>query len=107
MSAERRGTFKANYYGTQYLYRYTVSRDWALFAKKSVFRVLNVVASARLDNPDRPKKIALATQLTCAFYFSVDSGHNCRLVSGSWGSQGQPCRAVDMLRKAALDPTAT
>jgi len=34
MSAERRGTFKANYYGTQYLYRYTVSRDWALFAKK-------------------------------------------------------------------------
>ena len=29
-----RGTFKANYYGIQYLYRYTVSRDWALFAKK-------------------------------------------------------------------------
>ena len=28
------GTFKANYYGIQYLYRYTVSRDWALFAKK-------------------------------------------------------------------------
>ena len=29
-----RGTFKANYYGIQYLYRYTVSRDWALFVKK-------------------------------------------------------------------------
>lgn len=29
-----RGTFKANYYGIQYLYRYTVSRDWALFTKK-------------------------------------------------------------------------
>ena len=106
MSAERRGTFKANYYGTQYLYRYTVSRDWALFAKKTRLPRAEH-ASARLDNPDRPKKIALATQLTCAFYFSVDSGHNCRLVSGSWGSQGQPCRAVDMLRKAALDPTAT
>jgi site-specific recombinase XerD len=30
-----RGTFKANYYGIQYLYRYTVDRDWALFAKKT------------------------------------------------------------------------
>jgi hypothetical protein len=29
-----RGTFKANYYGIQYLYRYTVNRDWALFTKK-------------------------------------------------------------------------
>ena len=31
-----RGTFKANYYGIQYLYRYTVDRDWALFAKKNI-----------------------------------------------------------------------
>ena len=30
-----RGTFKANYYGIQYLYRYTVNRDWALFTKKT------------------------------------------------------------------------
>ena len=30
-----RGTFKANYYGIQYLYRYTVNRDWALFTKKA------------------------------------------------------------------------
>jgi|SRR5580693_1156070 Phage integrase, N-terminal SAM-like domain len=29
-----RGTFKANYYGIQYLYRYTLNRDWALFSKK-------------------------------------------------------------------------
>ena len=29
-----RGTFKANYYGIRYLYRYTVSRDWTLFTKK-------------------------------------------------------------------------
>ena len=30
-----RGTFKANYYGIQYLDRYTVNRDWALFTKKT------------------------------------------------------------------------
>jgi hypothetical protein len=29
-----RGTFKANYYGIQFLYRYTLNRNWALFAKK-------------------------------------------------------------------------
>jgi hypothetical protein len=29
-----RGTFKANYYGIQYLYRHTLNRDWALFSKK-------------------------------------------------------------------------
>lgn len=29
-----RGTFKANHYGIQYLYRYTLNRDWALFSKK-------------------------------------------------------------------------
>ena len=29
-----RGTFKTNYYGIQYLYRYTLNRDWALFSKK-------------------------------------------------------------------------
>src|SRR4030088_884831 len=29
-----RGTFKANYYGIRYLYRYTLNRDWALFSKK-------------------------------------------------------------------------
>jgi hypothetical protein len=29
-----RGTFKANYYGIQYVYRSTLNRDWALFSKK-------------------------------------------------------------------------
>jgi hypothetical protein len=29
-----RGTFKANYYGIQFLYRYTLNRNWALFSKK-------------------------------------------------------------------------
>ena len=29
-----RGTFKANHYGVQFLYRNTLSRDWALFSKK-------------------------------------------------------------------------
>jgi Phage integrase, N-terminal SAM-like domain len=29
-----RGTFKANYNGIQYLYRYTLNRDCALFSKK-------------------------------------------------------------------------
>jgi Phage integrase, N-terminal SAM-like domain len=29
-----RGTFKVNYYGIQYLYRYTLDRDWPLFSKK-------------------------------------------------------------------------
>ena len=29
-----RGTFKANHYGIQFLYRNTLSRDWALFSKK-------------------------------------------------------------------------
>ena len=29
-----RGTFKANYYGIQFLYRYTLNRNWALLAKK-------------------------------------------------------------------------
>ena len=29
-----RGTFKANHYGVQFLYRNTLGRDWALFSKK-------------------------------------------------------------------------
>src|SRR5262249_5508148 len=29
-----RGTFKANHYGIQFLYRDTLNRDWALFSKK-------------------------------------------------------------------------
>jgi Phage integrase, N-terminal SAM-like domain len=29
-----RGTFKANHYGIQFLYRNTLNRDWALFLKK-------------------------------------------------------------------------
>jgi Phage integrase, N-terminal SAM-like domain len=29
-----RGTFKANHYGIQFLYRSTLNRDWALFSKK-------------------------------------------------------------------------
>lgn len=29
-----RGTFKANHYGIQFLYRQTLDRDWALFSKK-------------------------------------------------------------------------
>src|SRR5439155_15083402 len=29
-----RGTFKTNYYGIRYLYRYTLNWDWALFSKK-------------------------------------------------------------------------
>src|SRR5215470_5228286 len=29
-----RGTFKANHYGIQYLYRNTLNFDWALFSKK-------------------------------------------------------------------------
>jgi len=29
-----RGTFKANHYGIQFLYRNTLNRDWALFSKK-------------------------------------------------------------------------
>jgi site-specific recombinase XerD len=29
-----RGTFKTNYYGMRYLYRYSLDRDWALFSKK-------------------------------------------------------------------------
>jgi integrase-like protein len=34
-----RGTFKANYYGIQFLYRYTLNRDWALFLqKRSAYR---------------------------------------------------------------------
>ena len=30
-----RGTFKTNYYGIRYLYRYTLNWDWALFSKKT------------------------------------------------------------------------
>ena len=30
-----RGTFKANYYGIPYLYRYPLNRDWALFSKNT------------------------------------------------------------------------
>jgi site-specific recombinase XerD len=30
-----RGTFKTNYYGIRYLYRYTLNSDWALFSKKT------------------------------------------------------------------------
>jgi len=33
-SGAARGTFKANHYGIQYLYRQTLNRDWALFSKK-------------------------------------------------------------------------
>jgi hypothetical protein len=29
-----RGTFKANHYGIQFLYRNTLNRDWPLFSKK-------------------------------------------------------------------------
>ena len=29
-----RGTFKANHYGIQFLYRNALNRDWALFSKK-------------------------------------------------------------------------
>jgi hypothetical protein len=29
-----RGTFKANHYGIQFLYRNTLDRDWSLFSKK-------------------------------------------------------------------------
>jgi integrase/recombinase XerD len=29
-----RGTFKANHYGIQFLYRDTLNRNWALFSKK-------------------------------------------------------------------------
>ena len=29
-----RGTFKANHYGIQFLYRHTLDRDWPLFSKK-------------------------------------------------------------------------
>ncbi len=29
-----RGTFKANHFGIQFLYRNTLNRDWALFSKK-------------------------------------------------------------------------
>jgi len=29
-----RGTFKANHYGIQFLYRQTLDREWALFSKK-------------------------------------------------------------------------
>ena len=31
-----RGTFKANHYGIQFLYRNTLNRDWALFSKKKI-----------------------------------------------------------------------
>ena len=31
-----RGTFKTNYYGIRYLYRYTLNSDWALFSKKNI-----------------------------------------------------------------------
>ena len=33
-SGAARGTFKANHYGIQFLYRDTLNRDWALFSKK-------------------------------------------------------------------------
>jgi hypothetical protein len=33
-SGAARGTFKANHYGIQYLYRQTLNRDWGLFSKK-------------------------------------------------------------------------
>ena len=46
-----RGTFKANYYGIRYLYRYTLNRDWALFSKKTSACRGRSVCPARLPTP--------------------------------------------------------
>ena len=46
-----RGTFKANYYGIQYLYRYTLNRDWALFSKKTSACRGRSVCPTRLPTP--------------------------------------------------------
>jgi hypothetical protein len=42
-----RGTFKANHFGIQFLYRHTLNCDWALFAKK------RFVNQDRNDSPMR------------------------------------------------------
>ena len=63
VSAERR-TFKANYYAIQYLYRYTVSRDWALFAKKDPSAELRQLWKTHKNSrwlfPTRAAKIELS-----------------------------------------------
>jgi site-specific recombinase XerD len=46
-----RGTFKANYYGIRYLYRYTLNRDWALFSKKTFACRGRSVCPTRLPTP--------------------------------------------------------
>jgi hypothetical protein len=46
-----RGTFKANYYGIRYLYRYTLNRDWALFSKKTSACRGRSVCPTRLPTP--------------------------------------------------------
>lgn len=46
-----RGTFKANYYGIRYLYRYTLNRDWALFSKKTSACRDRSVCPTRLPTP--------------------------------------------------------
>ena len=46
-----RGTFKANYYGIRYLYRYTLNRDWALFSKKTSASRGRSVCPTRLPTP--------------------------------------------------------
>ena len=50
-----RGTFKANHYGIQFLYRSTLNRDWALFSKK------RSASPSRSGSPMRSAMPKLAT----------------------------------------------
>lgn len=46
-----RGTFKANHYGIQFLYRQTLDRDWALFSKKDSSPATEALAHGAVGCP--------------------------------------------------------
>jgi hypothetical protein len=116
-----RGTFKANYYAIQYLYRYTVSRDWALFAKKGPSAELRQLwkthKNPRWLFPTRAAKIELSAMARVSglarstIYHGLSDPHQCgsafsattiKMYLGCQSDWGKPCSecfcsAVDMV----------
>ena len=89
-----RGTFKANYYGIQYLYRYTVSRDWALFAKKRPDIYPAVAIVLRPDASDSDHKALIG-----------GSAENIRAVLGTYtdGGHGMQVQSANAVLNAGCD----
>jgi hypothetical protein len=87
-SGAARGTFKANHYGIQYLYRQTLNRDWALFQKKDPPTKAEALTACHFgrrgsqtacpdDQPDPPDLLRADVRLRSANQRGGEPRHSC------------------------------